>query len=57
MRRRRITPRFGRRRTAHGSGLGACRWPVERFFAWLHRFRRRRLRTDRDVRMHNNDLC
>mgnify|MGYP006149333147 CR=1 FL=1 len=42
-----------RRRTAHGSGLGKHRWMVERFFAWLHRYRRLRLRTDRDDRMHD----
>src|SRR5215204_2521032 len=53
MRRRRIAPQFARRRTPHGSGLGVFRWPVERFFAWLHRFRRLRLRTDRDDRMHD----
>lgn len=53
MRRRKIEPVFARRNTTHGSGLGKYRWPVERFFAWLHRYRRLRLRTDWDVRMHN----
>ena len=53
MRRRKIEPLFARRNTAHGSGLGKYRWPVERFFAWLHRYRRLRLRTDWDTRMHN----
>jgi transposase len=53
MRRRGIGPHFARRRTPHGSGLGVFRWPVERFFAWLHAFRRLRLRTDRDDRMHD----
>lgn len=53
MRRRKIEPRFARRNTAHGSGLGKYRWPVERFFDWLHGYRRLRLRTDRDVQMHN----
>ena len=53
MRRRRITPVLARRRTAHGSGLGKHRWPVERFFAWLHGYRRLRRRTDWDARMHN----
>jgi transposase len=53
MRRRRIDPAFARRRTAHGSGLGKYRWPVERFFSWLHRDRRLRVRTDRDHRMHD----
>lgn len=53
MRRRKIEPVFARRNTAHGSGLGRYRWPVERFFAWLHGYRRLRLRTDWDDRMHN----
>ena len=53
MRRRRIDPVFARRNTAHGSGLGKYRWPVERFFAWLHGYRRLRLRTDWDARMHD----
>jgi transposase len=53
MRRRGIDPTFARRRTEHGSGLGKHRWVVERFFAWLHRYRRLRLRTDRDDGMHN----
>ena len=50
---RAIDPQVARRRTEHGSGLGKYRWPVERFFAWLHGYRRLRLRTDWDTRMHN----
>lgn len=53
MRLRGIDPTFARRRTPHGSGPGKYRWPVERFFAWLHRYRRLRLRTDKDGRMHD----
>jgi transposase len=53
MRRRGIDPHFARRRTAHGSGSGEHRWMVERFFAWLHRYRRLRPRTDRSDRMHD----
>jgi len=53
MRRRGIDPQFARRRTPHGSRLGVFRWPVERFFAWLHAFRRLRLRTDWDDLMHD----
>jgi transposase len=53
MRRRGIQPVFARRKTPHGGGLGKYRWPVERFFAWLHRYRRLRLRTDRDDQMHD----
>jgi transposase len=52
MRRRGITPKFARRRTAHGSGLGKERWVVERFFGWLHRFGRLRIRTDRSTKSH-----
>ncbi len=48
MRGREIDPRFARRRTAHGSGLGVYRWVVERTASWLHSFRRLRLRTDRN---------
>lgn len=48
MRRRGIDPAFAKRRTAHGSGLGIYRWVVERTAAWLHSFRRLRLRTDRN---------
>ena len=46
MRRRGIDPKLAKRRTGHGSGMGKYRWVVERFFAWLHRYRRLRLRTD-----------
>ena len=46
LRRRSIRPVIARRRTEHGSGLGVYRWVVERFFSWLHRFRKLRLRTD-----------
>ena len=44
---RSIDPEIARRRTEHGSGLGVHRWVVERFFSWLHRYRKLRLRTDR----------
>jgi len=46
LRRRSIHPELARRNTEHGSGLGVFRWVVERFFSWLHRFRKLRLRTD-----------
>jgi transposase len=52
LRRRRITPQIARRRTAHGSGLGKTRWVVERTFAWLHQFRRLRIRFERLASMH-----
>jgi|tagenome__1003787_1003787.scaffolds.fasta_scaffold20840400_1 transposase len=52
LRRRRVKPRIARRRTAHGSGLGRVRWVVERTFAWLHNFRRLRIRSERDAALH-----
>ncbi|MGC0327103.1 transposase [Streptomyces sp. SAI-170] len=32
---------------AHGTGLGTFRWVVERTIAWLHGFRRLRIRWER----------
>lgn len=52
LRRRRIEPQIARRRTQHGSGLGKTRWVVERTFAWLHQFRRLRIRYERLPTMH-----
>ena len=46
MRRLGIIPILAQRRTAHGSGLGIFRWVVERTFAWLHQFRRLRVRDE-----------
>ena len=40
------------RRTANGSGLGHCRWVVERTFAWLSQFRRLRVRYDKRGDIH-----
>jgi transposase len=42
-----ITPVLGKRNRKHGSGLGKCRWFVERTIAWLHSFGRLRRRLDR----------
>jgi transposase len=50
--RRGVTPRIARRGTGHGSGLGHVRWVVERTFAWLHNFRRLRIRWERDAALH-----
>jgi transposase len=47
-----VQPRIARRGTKHGSGLGRARWVVERTFAWLHNFRRLRIRWERDARLH-----
>jgi transposase len=42
-----VTPRIARKNTAHGSGLGVVRWVVECVFAWLHQFKRLRVRYER----------
>jgi transposase len=42
-----IRPMLAKRRTAHGSGLGTTRWVVERSIAWLHQFRRLKMRHER----------
>ncbi len=52
LRRLGIIPILARRRTDHGSGLGVFRWVVERTFAWLHQFRRLRVRDERRADIH-----
>lgn len=47
-----IEPLIARRGEGHGSGLGRERWVVERSFAWLHQFRRLRIRWERDPDLH-----
>jgi len=47
-----IAPILARRRTPHGSGLGVCRWVIERTLAWLHRFRRLTVRYERRPEVH-----
>ncbi len=47
---------IARRCTDHGSGLGRVRWVVERTFAWLHNFRRLRIRWERDAGIHRGLL-
>ena len=47
-----VKPVIARRQTDHGSGLGRLRWVVERTFAWLHFFRRLRLRWERRPELH-----
>ncbi|GAA2267146.1 hypothetical protein GCM10010145_47000 [Streptomyces ruber] len=39
-----VEPTIARRGVAHGSGLGTVRWVVEGTFAWLHQFKRLRIR-------------
>lgn len=47
-----IDTQIARRNTEHGSGLGKTRWVVERTIAWLHQFRRLRIRFERLAQMH-----
>jgi len=51
LRARGIDPELARRYTEHGSGLGKYRWVVERFFSWLHGFRKLRFVTEKDQEM------
>lgn len=52
LRERGIKPVIAKRRTEHGSGLGQYRWVVERTHAWLHNFRRLRIRFERRADIH-----
>jgi transposase len=47
-----IAPILAKRATEHGSGLGVYRWVVERTLAWLHQFRRLRIRYERRADIH-----
>ena len=47
-----IDHQIAKRRTAHGSNLGKTRWVVERTIAWLHQFRRLRVRYERLPSIH-----
>jgi transposase len=52
LRRRGMASNLARRYTEHGSGLGKTRWVVERTIAWLHQFRRLRIRYERREDIH-----
>lgn len=52
LRNRGIEPVIAKRRTEHDSGLGKYRWVVERKHAWLHHFRRLRIRFERRADIH-----
>lgn len=52
LRRLGIEPVLAKRNTPHGSGLGVYRWVVERTLAWLHQFRRLRIRYERRPELH-----
>src|SRR5438045_4163054 len=56
LRQRGIEPLLAKRNTPHGSGLGVYRWVVERTIAWLHQFRRLRVRYDLRDDIHQG-LC
>ncbi len=51
-----IKPVIARRGIAHGSGLGKVRSVVERTFAWLHQFKRLRIRYERWADLHQGLL-
>lgn len=52
-----IKPMIARRGVPHGSGLGKVRWVVERAFAWLHQFKRLRVRYERRADIHHGLLA
>jgi transposase len=52
LRKRGIAVKIARRGSSHGSGLGGERWVVERTIAWLHQYRRLRVRYERRADMH-----
>lgn len=48
-----VRPLIARRGVAQGSGLGKVRWVVERAFAWLHQFKRLRIRYEPRADLHH----
>jgi transposase len=56
LRYRGIEPLIAERGVEHGSGLGILRWVVERTLAWLHQFRRLRIRYERRDDIHEGFL-
>jgi transposase len=52
LRKRGIKPVIAKRWTEHGSSLGKFRWVVGRIHAWLHEFRRLRIRFERRADIH-----
>jgi transposase len=57
LRRRHIQAKIAWRRSGHGSGLGTKRWVVERTIAWLHQYRRLRIRYERHADIHEAFLA
>nr|WP_255371534.1 IS5 family transposase [Cupriavidus sp. YR651] len=52
LRERGITPVLAKIGSPHGSGFGKTRWVVERSIAWLHSFRRLKIRYERYAHVH-----
>ena len=52
LRRRKIEPVIGHRKTEHGSHLGKLRWFIERTLSWLKQFRRLRVRYERRAELY-----
>jgi transposase len=57
LRRRRIQAKIARPKSPNGSGLGRERWVVERTIAWLHQYRRLRVRYERRADIHEAFLA
>ena len=57
LRKKGIEPVLAKRNTEHGSGLGKTRWMIERTIAWLHQFRRLRIRYEKRADIHEAFLC
>ena len=57
LRRRGIKAKIAAPNSAHGSGLGKKRWVVERTIAWLHQYRRLRVRYERRDDIHEAFLA
>jgi transposase len=51
LRKRGMEPKFAKRQTKHGSGLGVFRWVAERTLSWMHSFRKLRLVTEKTQEM------
>lgn len=57
LRRRGIQAKIARPKSGNGSGLGKQRWVVERTIAWLHQYRRLRVRYERRDDIHEAFLA
>ena len=57
LRRRGIEAKIAPPGSPHGSGLGRQRWVVERTIAWLHQYRRLRVRYERRDDIHEAFLA